>query len=73
MAVKALYPDKFAWLAPGTSGVEAGQVYHFDRLIGSGEVRQRIDANQPLDDLFAGWEKFAHAFEVDRWSYLLYM
>ncbi len=73
VAVKTLYPDQFAWLAPGTSGVEAGQVFHFDRLIGSSEVRPRIDAGQPLDDLLAAWEKFAHAFEVDRWSYLLYM
>ena len=73
VAVKTLYPDKFAWLPPGASGVEAGQVYHFDRLIGSSEVRQRIDAGQPLDDLFAAWEKFSHEFEVDRWSYLLYM
>ena len=73
VAVKTLYPDKFAWLPPGTAGVEAGQVYHFDRLIGSSEVRAQIDAGQPLDDLFAGWDTFAHGFEVDRWSYLLYM
>ena len=57
--------------AAGTSGVEAGQVYHFDRLIGSSEVRPQIDAGEPLDDLFAAWDNFSHDFEVDRWSYLL--
>jgi uncharacterized protein YbbC (DUF1343 family) len=73
VAVRMLYPDKFAWLPPASSGIEAGQVYHFDRLIGSSEVRTHIDAAQPLDGLFAAWDKFAHTFEVDRWSYLLYM
>ena len=68
VAVRTLYPNPFAWLPAEKSGV-----YHFDRLIGSSKVRGRIDAGYPLDDLFAAWEKFAHVFEVDRWSYLLYM
>ncbi len=72
-AALALYPDQFAWLPPGTSGVEAGLVSHFDRLIGSSEVRARIDVGAPLDDLFAAWAAFSHAFEVDRWAHLLYM
>ncbi len=72
-AVKKLYPDQFAWLPPGASGVEAGTVYHFDRLIGSSAARECIDQGGSLDDLIGSWEHFSHAFEVDRWSYLLYM
>jgi len=67
-AIKTLYPDKFAWLPAPDGGIQ-----HFDRLIGSREVRPLIDAGKPLDDLFAAWEHFSHDFEVDRWSYLLYM
>ena len=65
---RTLYPQQFAWLPPGENGI-----YHFDRLIGSSEARERIEAGQPLDDLFAAWERFSHDFEVDRWAYLLYM
>lgn len=71
-AIRTLYPEQFAFLQP--SRTESGNViYHFDRLIGSAEPRERIEAGQPFDDLLAAWEKFAHDFEVDRWSYLLYM
>jgi uncharacterized protein YbbC (DUF1343 family) len=70
-AIRTLYPEQFQWLPPGKSGAEG--VYHFDRLIGTKDVRERIEAGQPLDDLYTAWEQFAHAFEVDRWSYLLYM
>ncbi len=70
-AVRALYPQQFAFLPPGESGAQG--VYHFDRLIGSSEIRERIASGQPLDELFTAWEKFAHDFEVDRWAYLLYM
>lgn len=60
-AVRALYPDQFAWRAD-----------HFDRLIGSREVRARLDAGQPLDDLLAAWENFTQNFRRERQPYLLY-
>ncbi|MEP7294479.1 MAG: DUF1343 domain-containing protein [Chloroflexota bacterium] len=66
--IRTLYPEQFAWLPPGESGI-----YHFDRLIGSSEVRERIETGQRLNDLYAAWERFSHDFEVDRWSFLLYM
>lgn len=67
IAIHALYPDQFAWLPPAENGI-----YHFDRLIGTSELRQRIDAHQPLDDLFALWQHFAQTFAADRAPYLLY-
>ncbi|HVU13421.1 MAG TPA: DUF1343 domain-containing protein [Phototrophicaceae bacterium] len=70
-AVHTLYPKQFEWQAPW--GVSDLPPYHIDRLIGSSDPRQRIDADAPLDDLFEAWDTFSHAFEVDRWAYLLYM
>lgn len=67
IAVHDLYPDSFAWLPPAENGI-----YHFDRLIGTSEVRQRIDAHQPLDDLFTAWQQFARTFVATRAPYLLY-
>jgi uncharacterized protein YbbC (DUF1343 family) len=67
IATHDFYPDQFTWLPPAENGI-----YHFDRLIGTSEVRQRIDAKQPLDDLFASWATFAHDFEAERQPYLLY-
>ncbi|MBX3086477.1 MAG: DUF1343 domain-containing protein [Anaerolineae bacterium] len=45
---------------------------HFDRLIGVHGVRERIDAGEALDDLFAQWEQFCRDFAVMRTPYLLY-
>lgn len=67
VAIHALYPNHFTWLPPAENGI-----HHFDRLIGTSEVRQRIEAHQPLDDLFATWRAFAHEFEAERQPYLLY-
>ncbi len=68
VAVRTRYPDDFAWLPAGEKGIQ-----HFDRLIGTSDVRARIDAGEPLDDLFAAWRAFCHDFEVERWSALLYL
>ncbi len=70
--VQALYRGQFAWLPPGSSGVEAGQVYHFDRLIGSSEPRHLLDVGEPLNDLLAAWDAYCREFEAERQPYLLY-
>ncbi|MBN1565422.1 MAG: DUF1343 domain-containing protein, partial [Anaerolineae bacterium] len=43
-----LYSDQFAWLPPQSTGVEAGEFHHFDRLVGSDTVRHQIDAGVAL-------------------------
>lgn len=64
--IKARYADRFEWL-PAHQGV-----FHFDRLIGSEHVRQRIDVNEPLDDLQMAWRNFCGQFSEQREPFLLY-
>ena len=45
---------------------------HFERLIGNAQVRQRIQAGAPLDDVYAEWEAFCAAFREKRQPYLIY-
>lgn len=70
--IRMLYPDQFAWLPPQSTGVEAGEVHHFDRLIGSDTVRHQIDAGVALATIMAGWDDVAREFEQQRAPYVLY-
>ena len=70
--IRALYPDQFEWLPPQSAGVEAGDVYHFDRLLGSDTVRHHIDAGVPLSEVMAGWDDSCRDFDQQRAPYLLY-
>lgn len=72
MAIRELYPADFAWLPPYGGGVEAGAVSHFDRLIGSAQVRQQIEAGASWATLTAGWDESCQAFEAERQPFLLY-
>ena len=71
-AIRRLYPDQFHWLPPESGGVEAGTVHHFDRLIGSDQVRQQIEAGVPLAEITANWDDFVRAFAEKRQPFLLY-
>jgi uncharacterized protein YbbC (DUF1343 family) len=66
--IRLMYADDFQWLPPY---IEGG-MYHFDRLVGSNEVRQKIDIGVSVDGLMAGWEEFCREFESLRQPYLLY-
>lgn len=66
--IAELYSDDFAWLPPYINGVQ-----HFDRLIGTEDVRKQIDIRESLDSLFAEWKQFQREFEVKRQDYLLYV
>lgn len=70
--IQAMYPDQFEWLPPNSTGVEAGDVHHFDRLIGSDRVRHQIDAGAPLAEITAGWDRVCREFAAQRAPYLLY-
>ncbi|MBN1964554.1 MAG: DUF1343 domain-containing protein [Anaerolineae bacterium] len=71
-AIRALYPAEFAWLPPHQTDVEPGAVHHFDRLIGSAQVRQQIEAGAGVDEITAGWGAACAAFEALRAPFLLY-
>ena len=45
---------------------------HFDRLVGSSEVRERIAAGAPLAEVTRGWAEESAAFAAAREPYLIY-
>ncbi|NDJ61779.1 MAG: DUF1343 domain-containing protein [Chloroflexi bacterium] len=67
-AIRRLYPDDFAWLAP----TDPAGDHHFDRLIGSRTTRSLIDSGAPLAALMIGWDAFCAEFDAQRQPYMLY-
>lgn len=71
--IQQLYPDDFAWLPQETfSDQTASGLQHFDRLIGSAEVRSQLDSGELVDAIIAGWPAFHQQFRQDAAPYLLY-
>ncbi len=68
--IQRLYPDHFAWLPPYASAI--GEIQHFDRLIGSTDVRAQLDADAPIEDIIADWPAFHQQFSQATAEYLLY-
>jgi uncharacterized protein YbbC (DUF1343 family) len=66
--VQQLYPNEFAWLPPHISN----GIQHFDRLIGSAEVRTRLDRREPVETIIADWPTFHQQFTADASPYYLY-
>ncbi len=60
--------DHFSWLEP----VHQGGLYHFDRLMGTDEVRKCINSGQPLDNLFPLWKNTCMQFAQSRQQVLIY-
>ncbi len=60
-SIHALYPQKWQW-----------RVQHFDRLVGSSELREAISENRDLTPLIKKWQKQVQAFQKQREKYLLY-
>lgn len=59
--VKAMYPDDFTWRLP-----------HFDRLMGTDQVREQLDAGVSASEVVAGWADDQVTFEHQRREALLY-
>ena len=59
VAARQLYPDQPLWREPPVPG----GLYHFDRLIGSRQVRPRIEQGASAADLMGGWAADEQAFE----------
>lgn len=66
--IRLLYPVDFAWIPPYTQG----GYYHFDRLIGSYQTRQDIDAGLSVDAIMNQWSTGIENFRKLRSAYLLY-
>lgn len=66
--VKTMYPEHFAWRAPWTDGGH----YPIDLLSGGAQVRQHLDADQPVTELVSQWGADLKAFRALRTDYLLY-
>ena len=45
---------------------------HFERLVGLGSVRSRIENVQTLDSIFRDWDSFCAAFRQQRLPFLIY-
>jgi uncharacterized protein YbbC (DUF1343 family) len=59
--LRTLFPDHFAWRLP-----------HFDRLMGTDQVRQQLEAGLPVSEIVAGWAGNLAAFEKQRREILIY-
>ncbi len=68
VAARRLDPDQLLWREPP----EPGGLYHFDRLIGSRQVRPRIEQGATAADLMGGWAAAEQAFARRSAECLLY-
>lgn len=66
--IRSLYADDFAWLPPHAPGA----MQHFDRLIGSADVRQQIEQGASFAEISAGWPAFHAEFEAATAPYRIY-
>jgi uncharacterized protein YbbC (DUF1343 family) len=64
-AVRALWPDRFAWR-------ETGGRYFLDSLAGTDAVRLAIDAGAPAAEIAATWQADEASFRRTRESHLVY-
>ncbi len=65
-SIFALYPEETAWLEP-----EKGR-YFFDLLMGTDQVRKKMEAGQSVTEITTGWQKEREEFKLIREKYLLY-
>ena len=65
-AVKALWPDDFAWRVPQTG------IYNFDKLAGTDQIRLQLDEGVAVEELIAGWSEAGARFAALRRQYLIY-
>jgi uncharacterized protein YbbC (DUF1343 family) len=60
-AIRAQYHGAFVWNAA-----------HFDRLIGTDQVRLALEAGSPVEEIGAGWREDVEHFLAERSNYLFY-
>jgi len=70
--IRSVYPMEFQWLPPHAPSTEDGFFYQFDRLVGSYDVRPKIDAGVAANGLTEGWDEAEEEFSRLRGEYLLY-
>lgn len=62
-AILEMYPSQATWTSGGS---------HFDRLIGTDEVRLLLGTGKPVREIIASWQRDLDAFRRTRAEYLLY-
>jgi uncharacterized protein YbbC (DUF1343 family) len=67
-ALKALYPEDFAWLSQSWEGAHP----HIDLLAGTDQVRRALDGGADVADLVGGWADAVADFEKISRQYWLY-
>ncbi len=68
--LKETFPSHFAWASYPRA--DNASPFHFDRLIGSSQVREALDAGTPAEEIIAGWTAIEEEFRDRRRAYLLY-
>lgn len=63
-----LYPEETEWLQPPKDS----QKYFFDLLMGTDQVRKKIDQDYAVRDILADWKRELDQFKEKRKEYLLY-
>lgn len=61
LTVRNLYPDKFQFHSA-----------YFDKIMGTSKVREKIEDDQTVQDIIAGYKEELREFEELRNAYLLY-
>ena len=69
-AIRANYPEVFVWKAPPYE-YETKRL-PIDLLIGDQEIRQALEAGEPIPELEADWQEGLKGFLRKRKKYLLY-
>lgn len=69
-AIRNLYPTQFGWIESQADGW--GKANHFDRLAGSGTLREGINDGENLAELLRDEARFCQSFTERRHSYLIY-
>ncbi|NKB66000.1 MAG: DUF1343 domain-containing protein [Candidatus Latescibacteria bacterium] len=65
-AVKAMWPDDFAWRVPQTG------IYNFDKLAGTDQIRRQLDAGVAAEEVLDGCGQAVARFAQTRDQYLIY-
>src|SRR5690606_41070525 len=69
-AARELAPNDFRWRADAYEFVD--DVPAFDLLCGTDQVRVRMEAGRPLDELLEGFDAASERFRREREAFLLY-
>ncbi len=68
--LKTTFPSHFAWASYPRA--DDASPFHFDRLMGSSQAREALDAGASAEEIIASWADVEEEFRNRRRAYLLY-